>query len=85
MRPGVDFAVGKMIEEMGELNSALGKTLRWGWASVNPELKPAYQESNFLWVKRGMRDVHGALFNLQREMVELGGLEPEECWIPPPS
>jgi hypothetical protein len=68
MRPGIDFAVGKAVEELGELQAALGKTLRWGWRSINPELPPAEQESNFLWVKREMKDVRAALDHLEREM-----------------
>jgi hypothetical protein len=68
MRPGLDFAVGKTVEELGELQAALGKTLRWGWASVNPELPESQQESNARWVKREIADVRGALDNLEREM-----------------
>lgn len=73
MRPGLDFAVGKAVEELGELQSALGKTLRWGWASANPELPRREQESNFLWVRREMQDVRDALDNLEREMNEAAG------------
>lgn len=68
MRPGIEFAVGKAIEEAGELLAALGKTLRWGWASVNPELPSSQQETNADWVRREMADVRGALDNLEREM-----------------
>lgn len=71
MRPGVEFAVGKVVEEIGELQSelaktqndlgklqaALGKTLRWGWEGVNPELPPSEQESNLLWVRRELQSV----------------------------
>jgi len=71
MRPGINFAVGKTIEEAGELCAALGKTLRWGWWSVNPELPPHQRETNFLWVEREIADVRGALDNLEREMNEL--------------
>lgn len=70
MRPGLDFARGKAIEELGELGAALGKSLRWGWSSVNPELPEHEQESNALWVKREMQDVREALDNLEREMEE---------------
>ena len=70
MRPGLDFAVGKAVEELGELQAALGKTLRWGWASYNPELPPARQEPNASWVRREMKDVRAALDNLEREMEE---------------
>lgn len=69
MRPGLPFAVGKSIEELGELQAALGKTLRWGWDSVNPELPPAEQETNEAWVKREITDVRLALANLEKEMI----------------
>ena len=70
MRPGLDFAVGKAVEEAGEFLAAMGKTMRWGWASVNPELPPDKQESNLSWVRREMADLYGALDNLKREMDE---------------
>ena len=68
MRPGLDFARGKAIEELGELQAALGKSLRWGWESVNPELPRSEQESNLLWVRREMKDVRDALDNLDKEL-----------------
>ena len=68
MRPGLDFAVGKAIEEAGELCAALGKTLRWGWSSYNPELPVKDQEPNASWVRREIADLRGALDNLEREM-----------------
>jgi len=68
MRPGLDFAVGKATEEAGEFLAAIGKTLRWGWSSVNPELPPEKQESNAAWVSREMKDLREALDNLEREM-----------------
>ena len=68
MRPGLDFAVGKAVEEAGEFLAAMGKTLRWGWSGVNPELPESDQESNAIWVKREMKDLRGALDNLEREM-----------------
>ena len=68
MRPGLDFAVGKAVEEMGELQAALGKVLRWGWNSVNPELPRDQQEPNATWVRREIADVRGALDNLEKEM-----------------
>jgi hypothetical protein len=68
MRSGLNFAVGKAIEEMGECIAALGKTLRWGWHSGNPELPPEQQERNADWVRREIADVRGALDNLEKEM-----------------
>lgn len=71
MRPGLDFAVGKAVEELGELQAAIGKTLRWGWNSTNPELPPAERETNQVWVRREIADVRHALDNLEREMEAL--------------
>lgn len=68
MRPGLDFARGKAIEELGELQAALGKSLRWGWESYNPELPCEQQETNAGWAYREMFDVRHALDNLEREM-----------------
>ena len=68
MRAGVDFAVGKTVEELGELQAALGKTLRWGWDSYNPELPQAERETNESWVRREIADVRGALDNLEKEL-----------------
>ena len=65
MRPGLTFAVGKAIEEMGELQAALGKTIRWGWYSYNPELPPKDRETNRDWVSREILDVAGAMANLE--------------------
>lgn len=70
MRAGLDFARGKAIEELGELQAALGKTLRWGWESYNPELKKSERELNVAWVRREIADVRGALDNLEREINE---------------
>lgn len=68
MRPGLPFALGKAVEELGELQAALGKTLRWGWSSVNPELPRDDQEPNASWVRREIADVRHALDNLEHEM-----------------
>jgi hypothetical protein len=68
MRPGLDFARGKAIEELGELQAALGKSLRWGWLSTNPELAPGQRVTNLAWVRAEMQDVRDALDNLEREI-----------------
>lgn len=70
MRAGLDFARGKAIEEAGELMAALGKSLRWGWESANPELPIGQRETNLAWVRREMQDVRGALDNLDKELDE---------------
>lgn len=68
MRPGFGFAVGEAVEELGELQAALGKTLRWGLHSWNPDLPEAERETNRDWVLREIADVRGALDNLMKEM-----------------
>lgn len=72
MRPGIKFAMGKAVEEAGEFLAAMGKTMRWGWDSVNPELRSDQQETNAAWVRREMADLRGALDNLEQEMGKLG-------------
>ncbi len=83
MRPGLDFARGKAIEELGELLAALGKSLRWGWESYNPELPRAEQETNAGWAYREMADVRGALDNLEREMDKAMLLRKRSVWPEP--
>jgi hypothetical protein len=59
-----------LIEELGELQAAIGKTLRWGIFSVNPELPEGEQESNGLWVLREMDDVLSALAACRADIVK---------------
>lgn len=68
MRPGLDFARGKAIEELGELQAALGKSIRWGWLSVNPELPVGERVTNVAWTRDEIRDVRDALNNLEFEL-----------------
>lgn len=68
MRPGLPFAMGKAVEEAGEFLAAMGKTMRWGWDSTNPELPGHARETNCVWVQREMQDLRGALDNLEREI-----------------
>lgn len=68
MRPGLDFARGKAIEELGELQAALGKSLRWGWLSTNPELPETERVTNVAWTRDEIKDVREALDNLEREL-----------------
>jgi hypothetical protein len=68
LRSGLGFAVGRATEECGEFLAALGKTMRWGRDSVNPELPAEEQETNEAWLRREMADLRDALDNLEREM-----------------
>lgn len=66
----VHFALAHAAEEAGELVSAIGKTLRWGLNSVNPELPPEQQETNRAWVLREMADLRGSLDRLETELAQ---------------
>lgn len=70
MRPGRDFAIGKLVEELGELQAALGKMLRWGPDSFNPELPIEQRETNDEWVDREIVDVLGAIANYREQSHE---------------
>lgn len=60
-------------EEAGEMLAALGKTMRWGRDSVNPELPADQQETNEAWLRREIADLRGALDRLEGALNERGG------------
>jgi hypothetical protein len=53
--------LGYLIEEAGEVLAAAGKSMRWGFLSVNPELPEEQQEFNAVWLRREMADLRRAL------------------------
>jgi len=65
LRPDVDFCMAHAVEEAGELMAALGKTMRWGFWSFNPELPVDQRETNIDWVRREMADLRDALDRLE--------------------
>lgn len=65
-----DHCLGHVIEECGETLAAAGKTLRWGWASCNPELPPEKRESNLRWLRRELADLKGAIARLEKVIEE---------------
>lgn len=68
LRPGLSFAMAHAAEESGEFLAALGKTMRWGCDSFNPELLPVDRESNEAWLRRELADLRGALDRLENEL-----------------
>lgn len=64
---------GYLIEECGEVLHAAGKTLRWGEFSVNPELTPAEQTPNHLWLRAEMVQLRGAIDRLENFLNETVG------------
>ena len=66
IRYDFDGCLGHFIEECGEALAAAGKTLRWGWSSVNPEIPEQDRESNAVWLQREMKDLREAMDRLQK-------------------
>lgn len=63
----VGACLGHLIEECGEVIAAAGKTVKFGWRSVNPTLPKAQQETNEDWLFRELDDLEGAIKRLRRE------------------
>ena len=74
----VEQAVAHLAEELNEAATACAKGLRFGLQSVNPELPPSERESNFLWMRREIKDVVGAYRALDALCAREGFLEPGE-------
>ena len=53
--------LGYLVEELGEVQAAVGKSIRWGIDSYNPELPPEAREMNGDWVLRELADLEGAI------------------------
>jgi hypothetical protein len=65
--------IAHAIEEAGEFIQAAGKTLRFGYNSVNPDLPKGEQIKNIDWLMSEVLDAKQALERLQAsyEKVEL--------------
>ena len=59
-----------LVEECGEVMAAVGKSLRWGLNSVNPELPVSEQETNRDWILRELADLELAISNV-KEMLSI--------------
>lgn len=57
--------IGYVVEECGEVVSAIGKSLRWGLDSVNPELPKEEQETNSDWILRELDDLEDGIERLR--------------------
>lgn len=65
LQSGFEKQLAHLVEELGELIAAAGKTQRFGAFSVNPLLPAHEQVSNIVWLKAEMKDVREALDRLQ--------------------
>jgi NTP pyrophosphatase (non-canonical NTP hydrolase) len=52
--------LGYLAEECGEVLAAVGKTIRWGLESYNPE-PGASSETNRAWILREIKDLKEAI------------------------
>lgn len=68
----LEAAVAYLVEECGEVLAAAGKSLRWGFASTNPELPLSQRESNINWLLRELADVETAI-NRVRAFARMAG------------
>lgn len=60
-RPTTTLAtLGWLAEEAGEVQAAVGKTIRWGLASRNPE-PGSSKEMNGDWILRELKDLREAM------------------------
>lgn len=63
----VDKALAHLIEEMGEVLCAAGKTQRFGLDSYNPLLPPEQRETNEQWLRREVDDLKLSIAKLEEE------------------
>ena len=62
--------LGYLVEECGEVLSAVGKTIRWGLDSFNPELPAEERELNRDWIKREIIDLKRAIKFVEKSIDE---------------
>lgn len=74
----IQQALGYLVEEAGEVQAAVGKSLRWGLDSVNPELPPSQQERNGFWILRELRDLEGAIKRVRAFLADADFGDPQE-------
>lgn len=63
----LDEKLGYLVEEAGEVLAGVGKTLRWGVESYNPDLGPE-SESNREWILRELDDLENAIRLVREEL-----------------
>lgn len=63
-----DQKIGYLIEECGEVQAALGKTVRWGMMSFNPELDVREREFNYEWISRELQDLKRAIYIVEKHL-----------------
>jgi hypothetical protein len=70
--------LGYLVQEAGEVQAAVGKTLLLGLDSLNPELPPEQQRTNKKWALFELHDLAGAIHIVREELqgsVTIGDLK----------
>ena len=62
--------LGYLVEECGEVQAAVGKTIRWGLDSYNPDLPEKEREPNRDWILREIKDLEQAIKIVKKELYE---------------
>jgi hypothetical protein len=92
VKPGLDHATGRMVEEaaelsveLGRLAQILGKALRFGWLSYDPRrdgrpilTNAAAAKQAMMRVRAELTDVMGAMTALEGELEKIAGRGPGE-------
>jgi len=58
-----------LAEESGEVVAAVGKMLRFGLDSENPELPDGVREKNRVWLKRELADLKKAIAKVEEFLI----------------
>lgn len=65
IKTDINSCLAHLIEETGEVLSAVGKIQRFGLNSFNPELPPEERETNFDWLCREINDLEQSIIRLK--------------------
>ena len=65
--------LGYLVEECGEVMAAVGKSIRWGIESFNPELPAEERETNRDWILRELQDLKGAISRVEKRLAPKKG------------
>lgn len=68
IKDDMESTLARVVEECGEVLSAIGKTQRFGLDSVNPELPEEEQETNADWITRELYDLRDAIVRLEIQL-----------------
>lgn len=60
--------LGWLVEECGEVQAAIGKTLRHGLDNYNPDVPPKERETNREWILREIGDLKKAIALVEEDL-----------------